>query len=405
MIKFASRFSRALRPEVAAEELASGVESAMAGSGGVGGGFLFATAASGRSAFEIGGFLAGRWPAATLMGTSFEGVLANGQTWLNEPAVGLLAWSRGPDEPVPLFFDPGDAAIEHLVRDACEGARRARFTTEDLLLLFPDALASLGLSALLADLVSRFGSPSVAGAGASGIAGGACLAWIGDEEQPAATLGLIVPGGAALGGPRVQCAGASRFASPWLEISACREHWVDGLDGEPPLDWVRRQLGLPSEAPVEPYLDRLLVRLRDESSGEDAADRALGLDSIEEDRGEFVERYVIGLDDRRGSISVPGALRRGGHLALALPDPDRARQALRTAVGALAPGPLLMQFACRARDEVLHGDPDLESALVAHEARDRSTLGTVAPFQLGSDAQGRCRMLVHSTVLAALGDP
>jgi hypothetical protein len=27
----------------------------------------------------------------------------------------------------------------------------------------------------------------------------------------------------------------------------------------------------------------------------------------------------------------------------------------------------------------------------------------VAPFQLGSDAEGVCRLLVHATVLAALG--
>jgi small ligand-binding sensory domain FIST len=351
--------------------------------------------------------LAERWPEAVLMGSSFEGVLANGQVWRDQPAVSLLAWQDGPAEPIPLFFDPADIVIEHLVHDVCEAAGRSVFTAQDLLFLFPDALESSGLEAMLADFVPRLGEPSVAGAAASGVGGGASLAWFGAERKPAATLGLLVPGGAAAIGSRVQRAGASRFASPWLEISACRERWVDGLEGEPPLDWVRRQLGLAPAAPLEPYLDRLLVRLRDDpavGSGTLRTDASEVSEALEENRGDFVEHYVIGLDDHRGAFSVPGGLRRGGQLALALPDPNHAREELRRAVSALAPSPLLMQFGCRARDEILHGDPDLESALVTHAARDRSVLGTLAPFQLGPDSRGLARRLVHSTVLAALGD-
>ncbi len=404
MIEFSARFSRLLRPELAADELASGAEAALGGAGRIGGGFLFATAATGASALEIGRVLAERWPEAVLMGSSFQGVLAQGRVWREEPAAGLLVWAQGPVEPIPVIFDPADVVIEHLAHDLLEAAGCARFTSRDLLLLFPDALASSGLEALLADLIPRLGEPSVVGAAASGLAG-ASLAWFGGEEQPAATVGLGIPGGALVSGTRVQCAGASRFASPWLQIDACRARWVDRLDGEPPLDWVRRQLGLEAAAPVEPYLDRLLVRLRDESPREaEGADRIAATDAAGDDFGDFVERYVVGVDDRRGSISVPGALRRGGQLAFALPDPDRAREALRAAVGALPPSSLLMQFACRARDEALYGDVDLESALVAHSARDRAILGTVAPFQLGPDARGRCRVLVHATVLAALGD-
>ena len=404
MTTYSTGFSRAPRPEVASGELAAAVESTMGGADRVGGAFLFATAASGNAALEIGRFLGARWPEATLMGSSFEGVLANGQVWRDQPAVGLLAWSPGPEEPVPLFLDPSDARGEQLAQGHREAAGRFPLTAQDLLLLFPDALSSTALEAMLAGFVPRLGSPSIAGAAASGFGGGAALAWFGAEPQPAASLGLLVPGGSTkAAGLRVQCAGASRFASPWLEISACRERWVDGLEGEPPLDWIRRQLGLVAGAPVEPYLDRLLIRLRDEPASGDGADWIGELDDGAEDRGDFVEHYVIGLDNRRGSICVAGELRRGRHLALALPDRDRARQALRTAVCGLTPSPLLMQFACRARDEALYGDPDLESALVADAARDRSILGTLGPFQIGPNVQGRSRKLVHSTVLAALG--
>jgi hypothetical protein len=115
------------------------------------------------------------------------------------------------------------------------------------------------------------------------------------------------------------------------------------------------------------------------------------------------ERYVVGLDEGRGAFALPRSLRLGEQIALALPDADRGREALREAIGALPRTPLLLQLACRARDASLHGDPDLESAWVAHHAPDRLVLGTVAPFQLATGEDGIPRLLVHSTVLAALG--
>jgi small ligand-binding sensory domain FIST len=410
MTEFSTGFSRAPSAEIAAQELISQVELALCGADQVGGGLLFATVASGQGGPEIGRHLLARWPSASLVGTSFEGVLAEGQVWRDRPAAGLIAWKHGIEEPLPVVLDAAGVEVEHVVHELLEAAGRVSFGPQDLLLLFPDAMASSRLESLLCELLGGLGRPSLAGAAASGVAGSACLAWVAGEDQPAATVGLLVPGGAEPGQPRVQRAGGSRFASPWLEISACRERWVDGLDGEPPLDWVRRQLGLEERAPIEPYLDRLLVRLRDVSVEHAAIQQRLvgrvGSDEAAEDRGDFVERYVVGLDERRGSISVPGTLRRGGHLALALPDADRARVALRSAVRNLAPSPLLLQFACRARDEMLHGDPDLESALVAHDAGGRPTLGTMAPFQLCSNVDGPplYRMLVHSNVLAALGN-
>ena len=405
MTLFSIGFSRALSADLAATELAQEVETALGGEARIGGGLLFATAACGHSSLEIATRLGDRWPNAGLLGSSFEGLLARGQVWRDEPAFGLLAWATGDSEPIPLLVDPAEVAALELAGDILEATGGARLTEDDLLLIFPDALASAGLEPFLADLLPRIGVPSLAGAATSGSVGGPAVAWSGIEHHPAATVGLLVPGGFADGRPRVRCAGASRAASPWLEISACRERWIDGLEGEPPLDWIRRQLGLDEGAPIEPHLDRLLVRLADTGSAQSSSMPEAPGEGAELAPTHFDERYVIGLDAQRGSISIPGAFRRGGHLALALPDAGRAREALRTAVGGLAPSPLLMQFACRARDETLHGDADLESALVAHAASDRATLGTVAPFQIGPSARagGSFRRLVHSTVLAALG--
>ena len=403
MIEYSTGFTLALQAEAGTHELASAVEAGLGGRGAVAGGLLLANAASGRGALEIGRQLADRWPDATLLGSSFEGVLAEGRVWRDQPAAGLLAWGHGPDEPVPLFLGPTEIGPDELAHDLLEEAGRARLEPGDLLLLFPDALASTGLESMLADLLPRLGVPSVAGAAATGVGGGACLAWFGHEEKAGATVGLLAPGGVEPGAPRVRCASGSRFASPWLEISACRERWIDGLEGEPPLDWVRRQLGLSEAQSLEPHLHRLLVRLRDAGAGPAEAGGLTPTESVGAGPEDFVERYVVGLDERRGALAVTGVFRRGGQLAFALPDPSRAREALRAAVADLPASPLLLQFVCRSRDELLHGDVDLESALVAHDARGRLTLGALAPFQLGTDALGRCRLRVHATVLAALG--
>jgi small ligand-binding sensory domain FIST len=271
-------------------------------------------------------------------------------------------------------------------------------TSADLVLLFPDALGTPQLERVLAEVGPLLGQACLAGAAATGPDGHPARSFFGDELHPGALLGLFVPGArkdTACQRPLVQCAGASRAASPWLEITECRTRWVDGLDGEPPLDWVRRQLGLEQGSPVEPQLDRLLVRVRRNATVAPGG-AATGLPPYE-------ERYVIGVDDRRGSFSLPGTFRRGDELALALPDPERARETLRVSIDALAETSLLLQFTCRARDKSLYGDPDLESAWAAHHASDRRILGTVSPFQLAMSDGSAARLMVHSTVLTALG--
>ena len=411
MVNFATGFSRAQSIPRVVEELAARVEGVLGGPAQIGGGFLFATAASGTAGAEVGRLLGERWPESSLLGSSFEGIVADGRAWSEVPALGLMAWGTGPAEPIPIFMAPGEFEVEHLAREVLESSGRSSLGPGDLLLLFPDSLAANGLEIDVNQFARALGQPSIAGAAASGLAGGGCGSWIGSEVQTSSTVGILILEGTTSAGPRkggarVRSAGATRFASPWLEISACRDRWIDGLEGEPPLDWVRRQLGLDPGSSVEPHLDRLLIRLREAPVG--AALPSQDITPVEEANGdpsEFIERYVIGIDDRRGSISVPGHYHRGQYLALALPDPDRARTALREAVHALAPSSIVMQFGCRARDESLHGDPDLEPALVAHDARGRSILGILAPFQIGPDPAGAGRMLVYSAVLAAFGDP
>ncbi len=397
MTRLATALAPSLEAGAAASALAAEVEAALGDPVGIAGALVLSTAAAGHTGEQVGRRLAARWPEAELIGTSFEGLIFDGRVWQGEPAVAVLAWTGGEGAPIPIVCEAGERDPEVLVKEIFSASASLRPDPDDLVLLFPDALGTPALTALLEQVSGASGGPWLAGAGAVGVDEGSAHGWSLPAEAGGRCLlvGLRLPAGGGDRGDgtaRVQCVGATRIASPWLEITACRSHWIDGLEGEPPIDWIRRQLGLDDGAAIEPYLDRLLVRLgrRDAGGGEGGPEV-------------FEERYLTGVDSRRGSIGVIGSFSRGDRAALALPDPAWARDALRAAVDALPATPFLLQFGCPGRGESLHGDRDLESAIVAHQSIGRRTLGVIAPFQLGTDSTGAGRLLVYSTVLAAIG--
>jgi hypothetical protein len=397
MTKFVLSFSQARNPKAMAEELMAEVVAELPGSMGPDGALVLATAAAGSDVLEVGERLAGSWPDAWVLGTSFEGVMAGGRLYRDEPAVVAIAWSAGSSGvPVPLILDAAEVAPDRMATAIRELIGRREFEPGDLIVLFPDAHHSPGLEAALAELGRLLAPACIAGSGASGLDGHPAQTFSDGEMLPGGSMiGVFIPANAAEDSKCVERAGATRAASPWLEITKCRPRWIDELDGEPAADWVRRQLGLDAQAPIEPHLDRLLARVRRRVTPRDS-----------EGDCDYDERYVIGLDARRGSFSWPGTFSRGDELALALPDGAWARECLKHAVDGLPPSALLFQFACRARDETLHGDSGLEAAWLAHCARDRPVVGTIAPFQISmSPGNECCRLLVHSTVLAALGQP
>lgn len=405
MFALATAFTHASTAASAAAELISIVDDRLEAADSVVGGILWATAAAGIQGPEIGQLLTERWPEAMLVGSSFEGVLGEGRSWRDRPAFELLVWTAGPGEPVPLILEPFSCEVssdelDHLESALREAAPNDAPKAEDLVLLFPDAHSPGELEATLAELTDRLGGVRFAGTAASGPVSSPCLSWVAGESEPGASVGLYLPGGAASGatGERLVRAQGSRFASPWLEISQARDRWIDSIEDESPLDWIRRQLGLGAKERVEPYLDRLLVRVRDRVAGAEAPDLPL-----DEDLKDFVERYIVGVDPNRGSLSLPGDFQQGGQLAFALPDADLAQASLRRAVEELSPSQLVLQFGCRARDEALHGDDDVEIALVDFGSGTADAIGTVAPLQLAPGLDGRCRIFVHSTLLVAIG--
>lgn len=400
MTRLTIALESALEATGAARALAEAVEAALGESTAVAGAFVLATAAAGGAGEAVGRLLAARWPGAELLGTTFEGLVLDGRVWQDEPAVALLAWTEGPGMPVPIVCAGGERDPDVLAKEIFSACDRVAPSAGDLVLLFPDANGTPALGPLLDRFSPAFGGAWLAGAAATGVDGRASHGWAipSDPGESELLLGLLIPSAGPT--PRVQCAGATRLASPWLEISACRSHWIDALEGEPPVVWIRRQLGLAESDRIEPHLDRLLVRLAgpDSRPGSRAA-----ADAADREPEAFDEVYLSGVDPRRGSVSVMGSFARGDRLAFALPDAAQAREQLRSAVDALPSTRLILQIGCPSRGESLHGDRDIESAVVADQAAGRRVLGVIAPFQLGSDPAGMGRLRVHSTVLAALG--
>jgi len=413
--------TQTLSPEAAAEALSNQVEKTL-GDASVGGGLLLATSAAGLQGLEVGRILGRRWPGADLVGTSFEGLGSDGRLWRDVPALALLAWDDRKPRPGIFGVDVGgEDSPSLLAHEILEAAGRSVLGPEDLVLLFPDVHSPRAIEPFLAGLAPLLGTASIAGAGASGLNGDPAPAWLDSTSWAGSWVGLVLPGprsGAREGDrsaparrlprsrSRVVTAPASRACSPWLVVTRCQGHWIERLDAEPALTRLRRELGLAAQSSLEPSLERLLVRIR--AVGPEQAPGAMGdpgriAPAVEVEAEVSEERFVIGIDERRGALSLPTALRSGAQIAFALPDPGLARASLRAGIAAIEPTDCLLHFGCRTRDASLHGDPDLEPALVAHLARDRGTLGTVGPLQLGPDRFGGLRLLVHATVLAALG--
>ncbi len=399
MPDFSMAFSAALDVADAAEALARATERQLDGPGAPVGGLLLSTAAAGPQAAQVGRLLMGRWDEAELLGTSFEGVLAEGRVFSQQPAFALLGWAERPGRtPAGFAIDPDERDVERIAEEVLAAAGRGRLGPRDLVLLFPDAHGGVPIEPRLGELERALGAPVLAGAGASGAAGEPSGAWTGEDDRPGELIGLVVPGAGSDRplAPLARSARASRRAGAWLEVTRCRARWVDELGGEPALDRLRVALDLEPDEALAPHLDRLLVRIRRRCRD------ALRPDS-EPETDDDGERYVVGFDERREAFSMPVEVERGDRLAVALPDAALARERLREALEALPAAWGLLQFACRTRDAALHGDVDLESAWVSAHAPDRRVLGTLSPFQLGPDSEGRSRFQVHSAVLVSIG--
>ena len=187
---------------------------------------------------------------------------------------------------------------------------------------------------------------------------GAQALFSGDRVVASGAVGVALTGDVALT-PAV--AQGCRGFGPVLTVTACEGTLLQGLDGAPALDGVRRVLAEASER------DRSLARST-------ALFLGVKTDPFSADAGDgaWLIRNVLGVDPEAGSLHVGEVLRPGRRVRFhvrdrvtSAEDLDRTLSKAQGAGGAPASGALL--FSCMGRGMHLYGVPDHDTrAFQAH---------------------------------------
>jgi small ligand-binding sensory domain FIST len=311
----------------------------------------------------------------SLIGCTASGVLARGLDAESEPGVALLALG-------------GLGARSFLIRDLAGRERDAgnlavdqlgsRPDSDDLVLLLVDA-TGLAVRPLLESLQASLAPGVLAGAGAAGLVfGEGALA-------SGAVAGLVVPGVA-----RVHVTQACRPITPPLTVTRARGHWIEGLDGRPALDVYEEVARGPLAEDLRRAASFVMV--------------AMAVAGRELDSERYRVRNVVGFSRENRAFAVPERLGRGQEIALALREPEGARDRLRSMLGSVdaSDASFGLYLDCAGRGRSLFGVPGLEAGYLEHDLAGLPLVGLLAPFQLAS-LSGRLELLTYTGVLALLG--
>ena len=240
-----------------------------------------------------------RWPGAAWVGSVGVGVCAGGVEYIDEPALALMlaALPRGRFEVFSgarklqritpytalVHADPGTPELQELITEMSDRTESGY--------LFGGLASSRAASLHLADGVWQGGLSGVAFA------------------REVALLSRVTQGSQPIG--------------PTREITACDRNIVTELDGEPALQCLLRDLGLPALDDPRAALPRLRATLVGLT---DAADTALVRP------GQFGTdtrvRHLVGLDPGRQAVAVAELLQPGMRLAFCQRDVSAARRDL-----------------------------------------------------------------------------
>jgi small ligand-binding sensory domain FIST len=301
---------------------------------------------------------------AHLVGCVADGVLAGGREVEDGP--GAAVWAAAlPDAEIETFHVTAVSTDEGV---AIAG--------------FPE-LADPALVALLADPFSfpvggfltrlneeREGVPLVGGIASGGGAAGTAALVLDGELHDEGAVGAVVSGVRVVTAVSQGCAPLGREAV----ITRAEGNVVFELAGKPALDWVRGQLGsLPP--------DRLALAARGILAG-----LVIDENKAEYERGDYLMRALLGVDEAAGAIAIGEQVRVGQTLRLHTRDEASAdedlREALATVVGqGSAAGALL--FTCNGRGTNMFSEPDHDARLVAAELGVPSLAGFFCGGEIG----------------------
>jgi small ligand-binding sensory domain FIST len=319
-----------------------------------------------------------------VVGASAFGVLGGGVEVEDRPAVVALAWAGLDSQPFLMSEVAGDevSACEELAA-RFDGGPRA----EDLVVLLPDP-RQFEPDAFLDAAADVLAPASVVGAGAGDPLSGAPLLWSGHTVSSGGIAGLILrPTKPA----RIGVTQACRPATGLFEVTRSRGHWILELGGRPALDVYREVARGPLAQDLNRAAHFLLVALPVDPGAEELVP------------GSYLVRNVIGFDPAANAFAIPEEAPPGRRIALALREPESAREDLKAmleGVGAEPPA-LGLYFDCCARGASFFGIPGLEAAYLESHFGRAPIAGMFGSCEIGP-VGGRPELLTYTGVLALI---
>jgi len=320
-----------------------------------------------------------------VVGATGHGVLGAGREIEGSAGVAILALSGCESVPFLVSDLAGheeSAAAE--IAATMGGPPRA----EDLIVLLPDPTA-LHLETALEGIRERLAPATVVGAAAADPVGDAPLQWCGRRRERGGLAGMVLRGARP---PRVGVTQACRPVTPPMRVTRSQGHWVLRLDDRPALDVYREVARGPLAEDLRRAAQFLMVALPHDA---EASLRP----------GSYVVRHVAGFAEKEKAFAIPAAVEPGARIALAVRDPESAREDLKEVLGELAKSrPALgLYFDCCARGAGFFGVEGLESAYIERAFAGAPIAGLFGSCEIGPIGPDRAaELLTYTGVLALL---
>jgi small ligand-binding sensory domain FIST len=384
MVRAGVGVSIAVDSRKAAEEAAAG---ALAGAERAEAALLFATPGHGEAAPALLDAAVGALGCDAVVGAGAHGVLAAGHEYEAVPAVVVLALSGLEVHP---FLLPDLAGHEASAGAEIAAHMGGEPSDRDLVILLPDPRA-VQMAPLLAGVRDALQPARVVGAGAADPLANAPLQWCGRSVETGALAGLVIR---APRPPRVGVTQACRPVTELMTVTRVRGNWILELDGRPALDVYREVARGPLAADLGRATEFLFAALPRDP---DAPLRP----------GGYLVRNVIGVAMDANAFAIPEQVRCGQQIALALREPESARDDLKAMLTGVADGPAAfgLYFNCCARGASFFGVPGLEAAYLEQALGATPVAGMFGSCEIGPvGAPGAASELLTYTGVLALVD-
>jgi small ligand-binding sensory domain FIST len=305
---------------------------------------------------EAGALLADRLPSRVVLGASAAGVIGGGQEWEGKPGISVTA-ALLPGVKIRAFSVPdGDLPDLDESPRAWEKLVGVPPADNPQFILLADPF-SFRLENFLMGLDFAFPKSSkVGGLASGGEQAGKNALYLNNLCLRAGLVGVAMSGNVEL---ETVVAQGCRPIGPLLHITECNENILITVDGQTPVALLQSLFPQLSERDRRLMKQALFVGIAMSSANERF------------DRGDFLIRNILGVDNEHGALAVGAPLRVGQTVQFHLRDSKSSSEDLRAVFQRVGDsktktrGALL--FSCVGRGKSLYGRPNHDTAFFAED--------------------------------------